>query len=366
MTTAAPLDTPDLDALTRCVVALHERGDFIHDPSPSVVALDDEGNPFVPASELEKRSQSQVPRLAVGQLWSLVHGLSPRRLLRLGEAYCRLRDTEIDLEEALVEHAAVERERCFHTNRDFKTMQLGDLTWHVRRELLQDAHLPILEAPDAYLEDEEGLLKSGRGTTLALTPGRSVLKRFNLKKKRNILKHRFAATRARSAFQKAYALEIMGIRTPRAVAFADRSTLGLIHSSYLLVEEVPEVMEGGEALRQWNGSNAPHRRRALSGAGSLIGRLHGAGFANRDLKSSNLLATTEGEIWLIDLDGVEHVKRINEEVRIKNLRRMVRDLPVYGELTVKDRLRFLRSYTRAARAGSAKEIFRKLAAEPLP
>ena len=352
-------------ALVDLVVALHEKGDFIHDPSPSVIELDETGQPFIPESELEKRSHVDVPHLVLAQLFSLLHGQSPRLKLLMARRYLKRRGLQVDdLEDVLRDHTTGEIERCFQRNRDFKTVQAGGMVWQVRRELFRDSHKVVLDDPDSFLQPGAKLLKNGRGTTVAGTPGAAVLKRFNLKKYSTIVKNQFAASKARRAFQKAYHLEIIGIRTPRVVAFSDRATLGVVHRSYLLMEQVPDVVEGAEAIRKWNGERHETRRQAIAQAGALVGRLHGSGFANRDLKSSNMLATPSGDVWLIDLDGVQHAGRVSEEVRVKNLRRIVRDLPSYGDLSLKDSMHFLRSYIRAYRAGDAGPLFRKLAEEP--
>ena len=64
---------------------------------------------------------------------------------------------------------------------------------------------------------------------------------------------------------------------------------------------------------------------------------------------------------LLICDGVDYKSRVNEETRVRNLLRMVRDLEHHGRLTLRDRLSFLKSYARAAGAGSANGLFRRLA-----
>ncbi|MCA9321952.1 MAG: hypothetical protein KDB53_14515 [Planctomycetes bacterium] len=362
MSHSEPQLSPTVAALVDLVVRHHDAGFFVHDPAPSVLVFDPSTHaPILPDHELEKRSHTDVAHLAVGQLWSLLQGASPRTKLNAAGTYCQRRGFELDLADALVLHTKAEIERCFHRNRDFKVVQSGGMVWHVRRSLCRDVHDVVLDAPDRFLDLESAkILKNGRGTTVAETPGGAVLKRFNLKKYRNIVKHQFASSRARRAYQKAFHLELMGIKTPRAIAFADRTTLGLVHRSYLLMEQVPDVVEGAQAIREWHDERSAKRTLALGEAGTLVGRLHGAGFANRDLKASNLLAAPDGRVWLIDLDGVQHSGRVNEEIRIKNLRRMVRDLPVYGDLSLRDSLQFLRAYSRAGQNGGAKSLFRRL------
>lgn len=360
-------DISRLQPLCDLVVELHNRGDFIIDPSPSAVRWV-EDKPLIADKEIEKRSHTEIPHLALSQLWSLMHGYSSRLKVEAGREYLRQRELELDLDDALRAHWEQEVERCFHKNRDFKVVKAGDLVWHVRSDLLDQNRNFALEDPDSLLEpDSPKLIKDGGRTTVALAPGGAVLKRFNLRKVRNLVKNQLGMSRARRAFQKAYHLELLGIRTPRAIAWAERREFGLPTRSYLLMEYLPDSVEGYHAVRdleddeQFGGANGIERRRLLSEGGKLIGRLHGAGFSNRDLKASNLLVSPEGQIWLIDLDGISHRELVSDAERIKNLRRIVRDLPHYGNLGLKDSMCFVRAYTRALRRGSAKELFRQLA-----
>lgn len=366
MSRTGPTDIKRMYALVDLVVDTHERGYFIADPSPAAIRWNEGDEPLLGDPDLEKRSHTALPHLALWQLWSLMFGFSPLRKLQAGRAYLRRRRLETDLELALRQHADMELARCFHKNRDFQTVQAGPLVWHVRRALLRDAHRVVLADPDAQLRAPHDLIKDSRGSTVAAVPGDGILKRFNVKKYRNLVKHQFAPSRARKAFQRAYHLEMIGVRTPRVIAYADRKVMGLATSSYLLMERLPDVAVGAEAIRGWSATDRHLTRLVLGDAGRMIGLLHGAGFSNRDLKASNLLVTGGGEIWLVDLDGIRHMERVNEEVRIKNLRRIVRDLPQYGSLGLRDQLAFLRAYCRSVRSGRAADLHRRLAGEDWP
>ena len=70
-----------------------------------------------------------------------------------------------------------------------------------------------------------------------------------------------------------------------------------------------------------------------------------------------------GGTWVIDLDGIRVSDRVNAETVLKNLRRMTRDIPSYGELSVRDRMLFLKAYVRTVHKGSAAQLFRELGQE---
>ncbi|MEE9393010.1 MAG: lipopolysaccharide kinase InaA family protein [Planctomycetota bacterium] len=352
------------EELVTLLVGYHQAGSFVRDPSPLVLRRDDKDGLFIRQADLEKRSKGDVPELALSQLWSLMRGYSPRQKLAAGANYLKFRGMTAPLERILKSHREAAVERCIDENRDFKVIQTGELVWHARRDLLTDTHQAVLNDPDAFLIPSAKTLKMSRGTTLATTPGSTVLKRFNLKKVKNLLRNQFLASKAHLAFQRAYHLESIGIRTARAIAFAERYKLGVLTRSYLLMEQVTEVRSGAAAFQEWNGHRNDLKGLVLEDAGRLLGLLHDAGFANRDLKASNMLVNESGQVWLIDLDGVSQRDRISEEVRLKNLRRIVKDLPQYGELSIKEAMHFLKSYTRSYRQGDARHLYRRLAEEP--
>ena len=359
------LDYREIDALVEVVVRCHTTGYFVRDPSPQVLHRDPYGALEIPVNELEKRSHANVPHLSLAQLWSFMHGASTQRKLEAGRQYATRRGLNgVDLDGALKLYTDHRLERCFHENRDFKVIQVEGLRWHCRRELLRDSHSAIMQDPDRFLVPGPKLVKDGKSTTLGITPGDAVLKRFNLKKVSRLLKHQFAPSRARRAFQTAYHLESLGIQTPKPIAFSERKLVGTVYRSYLMMEFMDEVTEVDKAFRVWNEQGHPSKGRALRSVGRLVGLLHDAGFANRDLKAGNILVSAEGEASIIDLDGISHSDRVNEETRIKNLRRMVRDMPSFGHLTVRDRMTFLDSYAKTCRSGRAAALFRRLDEEP--
>ncbi|MEZ6195777.1 MAG: lipopolysaccharide kinase InaA family protein [Planctomycetota bacterium] len=354
------------EQLVSLLAGLHRDGSFVRDPSPSVLGRDENGRLFIADADLESRSNRDAPDDTLGQLWALMRGESPRVKIAAARDYAARRGLgDLDLDRLLREFRLRDIERCFHENRDFKVLESGGLVWHCRRELLREEHLPVLEDPDRWLEPGDHLVKDGRSTTIGRTAGEALMKRFNLKKYRSLVTNQLAGSRARIAFQQAYHLETMGVRTARAIAFAERTKLGCIYRSYLLLDWLADVQPGALAFQEWNGSRPELKRRVLEDAGRMIGRLHDAGFSNRDLKSNNLLVNEAGQVWVIDLDGVAHEGRVPEEQRLKNLLRIVRDLPRYGHLSTREALTFLHSYTRAVRQGNTRDLYRKLAAEPI-
>jgi tRNA A-37 threonylcarbamoyl transferase component Bud32 len=129
------------------------------------------------------------------------------------------------------------------------------------------------------------------------------------------------------------------------------------------MEYIADTRAVDQFTREWDVEDEASRRATASLVGGLVGRLHESGFANRDLKPRNVIVGRAGDAWIIDLDGVHYKDRVNAETRVRNLQRMVREMREQAGLSVRDRMRFLRSYAQTSGAGTARELFRRLADE---
>jgi tRNA A-37 threonylcarbamoyl transferase component Bud32 len=164
--------------------------------------------------------------------------------------------------------------------------------------------------------------------------------------------------RALRTWRMGHALLARGVETPRPLAVIVPRWFSRRRESWLATE----WLEGGENLTAFLerlSSREPLLgRRTLDAAarsvGDLIGRMHAAGIAHRDLKASNLLlsaAGTELRAWVIDLDGVSLRSQVSAARRARNLARLALGLAHRPEITHTVRLRFLRSYLLASEEG---------------
>jgi tRNA A-37 threonylcarbamoyl transferase component Bud32 len=170
-----------------------------------------------------------------------------------------------------------------------------------------------------------------------------VLKRFNFRKAGNLLKDLFRPSRARRAFRKAYHLQLTGIPTARSIATADRRICGFLVRSYLLMEEIHGAMDLTTFFR---GGGQAHPK-LVRAAAQLLARLHNEGFSHRDLKESNLILDDEGQLYLIDLDGMTFLQHVSDDRAALDLARLVRGVENYPGVTRQDRIQFYRTYLRS-------------------
>jgi len=231
--------------------------------------------------------------------------------------------------------------RCLKENREFASVCAGGLVWHARRPFLNESLCRIMEDPDGVFENGARLLKAGRTTTVGSRDG-FVLKRFNLVKPANVVKDLFRGSRAKRTYRLAYQLELLGIRTPRPLAFAERKKAGFLLKSYGVCEEIRD----SRTLAALLNVDRPIDPRVVRNLAELIARLHEEGFSYRDPKGSNFLVGGEGEIFLLDLDGLRFGKRISETAAAANLARLARAVGRAPAVGPKERLAFLLQYYR--------------------
>ncbi|HEU4400865.1 MAG TPA: lipopolysaccharide kinase InaA family protein [Candidatus Polarisedimenticolia bacterium] len=149
--------------------------------------------------------------------------------------------------------------------------------------------------------------------------------------------------------QLAHRLDRAGLPTPEILAFGWRRSLGVLHAQAIIAREIPRAQNLYEAARE----NAPWRRRRviLESSGSLVRRMHDAGFVHGDLNVTNLVVGEgpEGDrLHIVDLDRGRFVRRVGSRQRFRNLARLLRSYEKWiagrWRLTPREEMIFLRGY----------------------
>ena len=101
--------------------------------------------------------------------------------------------------------------------------------------------------------------------------------------------------------------------------------------------------------------------------GQLLGRMHAAGAAHRDLKAANLLVVEEGgglTVYLVDLDGLQPAGQVTSRRQARDLARLAAGLVAHPWVTRSICRRFLRAYLGKfpAEARDWKPLWRAIAA----
>lgn len=333
-------------SLARVMARLHTARFSHFDPHPLnfLVSGSDCRNLVMIDLDALRRPVWFTPRTAIKDLKKMFlrSPLTAREELWFAADYCHSRTPRMsahDLVHALGRHSADKRSSSF--NKVPFVSQSNGLRWLARPSLLSPQATAILNGPDEFLTDAR-VLKPSRSSAVSAQDG-LVLKRYNFRKWRNLLKDFFRGSKARRCFFRAIHLERVGVPTARPLAFAEPRCCGVPVRSYLLMEEIPQAAN----LLEWRGD----KRRAIQSLARLIARLHNAGFTHRDLKEGNILFDGDGKPHLVDLDGLRYVRRVKDEWAAADLARLLRAVIGQRLASRADCARFLQTYCRTRRRG---------------
>lgn len=161
----------------------------------------------------------------------------------------------------------------------------------------------------------------------------------------------FRPAKAIANWRKAEFLLARDIATPRPLLGCRPRGWATSGTSFL----VTQWIDGAENLHLfgWRIAGRPLAARLRVAArcaealGRLLGRMHAAGAAHRDLKAANLLVVEEAckvIVYLVDLDGLQPGKRVGFKRQARDLARLAAGLVAHPWVTRSIRRRFLRAY----------------------
>ncbi len=283
-------------------------------------------------------------------------------------------------------HAQRDR-RIFATNRYFASLSVAGRRTHVilaskRRLPGSSACEHTFDAEDwlKVLGDPDALFTGGDAKVIKDSPSSFVVRRrlrigaaeFDVyikraRRKRTIrwVADLFRRSRALRGFYLGHALLGRHIHTALPLAAMEKRRWGFLIDSILITEQVTGLHLNRFLNRYLGGEQSdglpiePKRlaRQVLWQLGRLLRRLHEEGFAHRDLKVSNLLVHWDGhrdhppELILVDLDGVNRVRRVTRRRQFRGLMRLNVSLLECPVVNHAGRLRMLMGYLRSPGAG---------------
>ncbi|MDJ0781175.1 MAG: lipopolysaccharide kinase InaA family protein [Desulfosarcinaceae bacterium] len=164
------------------------------------------------------------------------------------------------------------------------------------------------------------------------------------------LRYALQRSKAHNAWRHARGLQQAGVATPEVVAYLQRGHWWDQPEQVLVMEGIP-----GTTLREAVQSSMPPRlrRRLILAVARFVARLHDAGIYHGDFSAFNIMVAKAADtpvgwkIYLIDLDAIRSVRRISLRRQIKNLDELGRNFTLLSEVSVLERLRFLRAYASA-------------------
>lgn len=197
-----------------------------------------------------------------------------------------------------------------------------------------------------------------------LTTGEFFVKVFHRRRGAAKLKDLLRQTKARRFWRQGMALTAAGFNVPQTVVFGEKRRWGLSERSLVLTEKIEgqsvplylASLTGSHAMR----TQIQSKRRALFQLGQLVRRFHDLGFVHGDLVATNIFVAVQSadspDFYFMDNDRTQRYPAwLTVHLRKRNLVQLNR-MPL-AHITLQDRMRFLRSYMKVARLGSAQRDF---------
>ena len=194
--------------------------------------------------------------------------------------------------------------QCLTTNADYVRLNTAGHVAVFRRRFCQESKsLDFVERIDALM-DQGHVLKDGDTSyvsRLSWNGNDVVVKRYNHKGLIHSLRHTIKRSRARRSWLHAHRLEVLGVATPRPLAYIEERKNAIVWKSYL----VTEYVEGRELKLFLRDEEIGVEARAavnqqVTDMLRTLGRYH---ITHGDLKHSNVLITESG-CALTDLDAM--------------------------------------------------------------
>jgi tRNA A-37 threonylcarbamoyl transferase component Bud32 len=171
-----------------------------------------------------------------------------------------------------------------------------------------------------------------------------IIKTYKNKGMLGLLKSAAVPSRARQEFTAAAYIHRQGILTAAPLILAEKKTLGMVSDSAVVLE----FIEGAQELRDfffYDRSILPAERRLVAEQfGRLTAAIFQKGVFQYDFALNNFLIRREADgfrLCFIDFERVRLKRAVSREQKIDALARLGR---VGAEISLKDRLRFLRGY----------------------
>ena len=235
-------------------------------------------------------------------------------------------------------------------SRPWAQFKAGSATWWINRQFDEPDLRARLGAADTLMSTSTQRIArdaAPRNTEVARAEwnGTAVyIKRYRRKNFAQSVKDIFRPSRARRAFECAFALNEHGVATPPPIAVGEVRIGRKLNESFLITREVPNAKTLFEhrALAKHRGQT----RVLVRALARTLAKLHDADFSHSDPNFSNWLVAgppfPEPKLLAIDLDGVRRTIRfVPAKAAAKDLHRLVRYMSPY------ERVWFVAQYCRA-------------------
>ena len=215
---------------------------------------------------------------------------------------------------------------------EFEHLREHGKDWLACRDIDQGLKNEMLNDPDQFFKKQDWLKKGNTCSVVEVEYGgrHYILKRYNRKSLLYRWLHLWSGPRARASWSNGHVLRLFGVATPRPVACMLVKPRLLLNKAYLLMEKV-SGMPLGQVAKQQMSELIP---RASAGFASRWRELDMLQATHGDMKASNFILDDEGELHLIDLDGLtfHNSRHAQQKGMHKDFRRFMRNWEAHPEI----------------------------------
>jgi tRNA A-37 threonylcarbamoyl transferase component Bud32 len=259
--------------------------------------------------------ESTFREYAKARAWAI--GREDVERVRTAHRRCRSRGIEWGLRKFL------------RTNRRHQAIRCGPWRGVADRKLSEAATLDEITAGLDEAMTRGQILKDGRTSFVSrvkLGGIEVVIKRYNHKGLLHSLRHTLKGSRAKRSWLNANRLLLLGIPTPRPLAYIDEYQGSLLRRCYFIAA----FITGRELYGMLRDTSLPEgrRQRMIDEVVHTLDRMANHGISHGDLKHTNILCDGD-TITLTDLDGmqVHRITWLQQRRHQRDLARFLRDVP---------------------------------------
>jgi hypothetical protein len=242
---------------------------------------------------------------------------------------------------------------------------ITELSDDICRALLTDPDEPFRRSNVTWLKDSRSSSVIEMEIPLAGAPCPVIYKRFKVRSRLEPWLSLLRRTQALRSWVLGHGLVERCLPTARPLLFIERRRLGVAREAYLLTQKITNACDlhqfVAEAMNLLARERAPVLRDLIESLARLVRKLHDRGLSHRDLKATNILvkrghsalsSASGRSLFLIDLVGIQRVRRLGRSRRARDLARLQASLSTHPVFTRGDGLRFLRIYLQCGFAGT--------------
>ena len=219
--------------------------------------------------------------------------------------------------------------KFLRANRRHQEIRFGPWRGVAERKFAMAVNLDDITARLDEIMAQGRILKDGKTSFVSrVTLGgvEVVIKRYNRKGLLHAIRHTIKGSRAMRSWLNANRLALLGIPTPRPLAYVDQYRGLLLHHSYFITEFVHG--KGLYAVLRDRDASQSQKQRLVDEAIQTMDRMASHGISHGDLKHTNILCQGDAVV-LIDLDGmrVGGLAWLRQYRHKRDRARFLRDVP---------------------------------------